>query len=107
MSKCNGTSDNQGSGQEEEDLVPVFVPSLLTVLGSHENEKRRALSQNEVEELVDRSVVVLLTGNAAEELEVSRGYVDIDPESAYSEWIVRKFEVEGLCTTRSVPKGEI
>ncbi len=70
----------------EERLVPVFMPSLVSVLLRHERDKGAPLTEDEVIAIRDKSVAVMLRQSAAAEMAQKRGYDDIDPERCWAEW---------------------
>jgi hypothetical protein len=70
----------------DELLVPVFMPSLVSVLLRHERDKGTPLTEVEVVAIRDKSVAVMLRQSAAAEMAQKRGYDDIDPERCWAEW---------------------
>ena len=69
-----------------EALIPVFMPTLVSVLLRHEREKGSPLTEPEVIAIRDNSVAVMLPRSAAIEIAQKRGYDDIDPEQCWAEW---------------------
>ena len=69
-----------------ESLIPVFMPSLVSVLFRHERDKGSPLSEDEVIIIRGKCVVVMLPQSAAAEVTQKRGYADIDPKRCWSEW---------------------
>ena len=69
-----------------EALIPVFMPTLVSVLLHHEREKGSPLTEPEVIAIRDNSVAVMLPRSAAIEIAQKRGYDDIDPEQCWAEW---------------------
>lgn len=69
-----------------DDLVPVFIPALVVLLLNQERAKGAPLTQGEVEEIRDRSVVMQMARERAEAMAEERGYEDIDPEAVWIEW---------------------
>jgi len=69
-----------------ETLIPVFMPSLVSVLLRHERDKGEPLTEDEVIAIRDKSVAVMLRQSAAVEIAQKRGYDDIDPARCWLEW---------------------
>jgi len=69
-----------------EALIPVFMPTLVSVLLRHEREKGSPLTEPEVIAIRNNSVAVMLPRSAAIEIAQKRGYDDIDPEQCWAEW---------------------
>ena len=72
----------------EEDLILVFIPSLVSRLLAAEKQKGSPLTQAEVESTRDRATCVALPMDVAAHVCESRGYDDIDPEQAWEAWQV-------------------
>ena len=70
----------------EEELFPVFVPSLASVLHNYQRQKGSPLTESEVVAIRDKCTVVMLLRSAAEQMAQRRGYEDIDPENCWHEW---------------------
>jgi hypothetical protein len=72
------------------ELRPVFVPPLVVLLTAAEEKAGRPLRRDEVERLTGEGACIMMTHADAKSLERSRGYADIEPELAWSQWqIVR------------------
>ena len=69
-----------------ESLVPVFIPTLVSILLRHERDKGSPLTEDEVIAIRGKSVVIMLRQSAAIEMAQKRGYDDIDPKQCWSEW---------------------
>ena len=69
-----------------EELIPVFMPTLVSILSRHEQDKGAPLTEHEVIAIRNKSVAIMLRRSAAMEIAVKRGYDDIDPESCWTEW---------------------
>ena len=67
-------------------MIPVFIPSLVSVLLSREKAKGSPLTEAEVLEIRDQGVCMMLRLSEAAKLVKSRGYDDIDPEECWEEW---------------------
>lgn len=88
-----------GGKEREEKLVPVFIPSLASILWHHEQKKGDALTEDEVLAIRGKSVVMMMRASIAERMDERRGYRDINPEFCWLEWcLLRK-------TLRDEPKA--
>ena len=67
-------------------LVVVFVPSLADILADAERKKGAPLTESEVMNVRDTSTVVMVRRTVADEMVKNRGYRDINPENAWTEW---------------------
>jgi hypothetical protein len=72
----------------DEKLVMVFMPTLVSTLLRHENEKRSALTKDEVLHIRDNATCVMLPAANAKAVEQNRGYADIDSASCWEQWQV-------------------
>jgi hypothetical protein len=63
-------------------LVPVFVPSLASLLMKAESESPHPLTREQVLAIRDAAMVMMLPREVAE----LRGYDDLDPEECWEEW---------------------
>jgi hypothetical protein len=70
----------------DEELVFVFMPSLVANLISKEREKGFPLTESEVIAIRDGAHVVASPMDVAEKVTEQRGYDDIDPENVWTEW---------------------
>ncbi len=70
----------------EEALVPVFMPSLASILLHHEKKKGAPLTEDEALAIRDRATVVMSPVSVAREVEAKRGYRDVEPEFCWLEW---------------------
>ena len=71
---------------ENEELIFLFMPSLVATLANKEQEKGEPLTEAEVIEIRDACHVVMSPPHAAQKVTEARGYDDIDPENAWLEW---------------------
>jgi hypothetical protein len=71
-------------------MTSVFIPALVAVLLSKEREFGRELTQQEVESIRDSATAVRMSVDVAKEMIKERGYLDIDPENAWEEWLMYK-----------------
>ncbi|KHJ69691.1 hypothetical protein QU24_02210 [Pantoea rodasii] len=67
-------------------MTIVFIPPLVTLLLSKEQEKGSSLTEEDVNSIRDNATAIVLDRDAALTLAESRGYRDIDPENCWSEW---------------------
>jgi hypothetical protein len=77
-----------GEAHSRGDLRPVFIPALVALLTAAEAEAGRPLRQDEVERITDEGTCMMLPHADAQQLERSRGYADLEPELAWSQWQV-------------------
>ena len=83
--------------EEDDQLVLMFMPALVTLLYKAEKDKGGALSEKEVLDIRDNAICMTVKLSVAKEMEEKRGYPDIIAEEAWSEWqLARKdiFEIE-------------
>lgn len=71
-------------------MTIVFIPALVVVLLSKERETGRELTQQEVESIRDSATAVRMPVDVAKEMIKERGYLDIDPEDVWEEWLLYK-----------------
>ena len=69
-----------------EELIPVFIPSLSAILLHREQEKGSPLTEAEVIGIRDEATVVMLPKAQADKMDESRGYADINPELCWLQW---------------------
>nr|WP_086937399.1 hypothetical protein [Thaumasiovibrio occultus] len=69
-----------------DNLIPVPVPALVTLLAQHEEDKGRALNEDEVLAIRDNAACIMMPLSAIAQLTASRGYADIDPENVWQQW---------------------
>lgn len=77
----------------EEDLVPVFTPSLAALLLNLEAKKGSPLSREEVLQIRDNAVVMMMCRARAVEMAQQRGYDDLNPENCWEEFLALKQEM--------------
>lgn len=65
----------------------VFVPPLIALLLSKESEKGSPLTEDEVNSIRDNATAISLDRDAALEMAKIRGYLDINPENCWEEWL--------------------
>ncbi|OXL39561.1 hypothetical protein CA284_15015 [Enterobacter mori] len=71
-------------------MTIVFIPALVVVLLSRERETGRELTQQEVELIRDSATAIRVPVDVAKEMIKERGYLDIDPEDVWEEWLLYK-----------------
>lgn len=77
-----------------EELVPLFIPALGTLLVSKEDLKGRPLDEDEVLAIRDGACAMMVTKAHFEAMAESRGYSDIDPENCWYDWQTLRRELE-------------
>jgi len=78
---------------QDDPLVPVFIPPLVTMLYVTEQKKGRPLTEQEVLELRDGCVCMMLPLSKARRMAESRGDDDIDPENVWEEWRIARDQI--------------
>ncbi len=76
-----------------DELIPVFVPALGTILLSAEDEKGAPLTNEEVIGIRDNAACMMMTIADANQLAESRGYRDLDPENCWYDWQMLRREL--------------
>ncbi len=71
---------------ENEELIFLFMPSLVATLANKEQKKGEPLTEAEVLAIRDSCHVVMSPPEAAKKVTEARGYADIDPENVWVEW---------------------
>ena len=74
------------AGLDATSLKAVIMPTLMSQLLAAERSRGRPLEQGEVEKLVGRAPAISMKIQDASAMERSRGYADIEPELAWSQW---------------------
>ncbi|MFC4044910.1 DUF4261 domain-containing protein [Dactylosporangium siamense] len=77
-----------GVADPRRELRLVFVPALVAVLTAAERQAGRPLHRDEVERLTSGGACMAMQYGDAQHLERTRGYADIEPELAWSQWQV-------------------
>jgi hypothetical protein len=72
----------------DDDLVPVFMPALVTLLISAEELNGSPLTRHQAIAIRDNANCVMLPPSAKAEIEQERGYPDIDPERYWEDWLI-------------------
>jgi len=72
---------------DDEDLIIMPVPALVAVLVNLEQRKGSDLTEAEVMDTRDNVACIAMPRSAHKAVVEARGYVDIDPERAWEEWL--------------------
>jgi uncharacterized protein YegJ (DUF2314 family) len=72
--------------QDNEELVPVFIPALGPLLVRAEDQKGEPLTHSEVIRIRDKAVCIMMKIEDARKLEDQRGYRDINPQNCWFDW---------------------
>jgi len=78
---------------EKKEIIPVFIPSLISILYNAEKEKGSYLTEDEVYILRDKSAAIMMEVSDAHALAEKRGYKDINPENAWKQWVEIRDEI--------------
>jgi len=71
---------------ENDPVVVVPIPPLVTLLVALEERKGSPLTEAEVLEARDGAICMTMRRSAAWKMAEQRGYRDFDPESVWDEW---------------------
>lgn len=71
-------------------MTIVFIPALVAVLVAKESEAGRELTREEVESIRDSVTAIRVPIEVAQDMVRERGYLDIDPENVWEEWLLYK-----------------
>ena len=75
----------------EQQVIPMFIPPLVTMLSKHEELNGLQLTEQEVFDIRDKSLCIMMSIDRAKQMAESRGYDDIDPSNVWQEWqIIRR-----------------
>jgi hypothetical protein len=77
----------------EPQLIPVFIPALVTLLVHAERQKGSPLSEQEVLDIRDKGACMMMAVEHAQALAEKRGYDDIDPEQVWEQWQVVRAQI--------------
>ncbi|MBX9668096.1 MAG: hypothetical protein K2X93_10780 [Candidatus Obscuribacterales bacterium] len=81
--------------ENDEQLIPVFSPSLALLLAQAEEVKGKPLTEDEVISVRDNAVCMMVAPEAAAGMDESRGYCDVEPENCWADWHRLRVEVTG------------
>jgi hypothetical protein len=84
--KPSAASPNADTPETNDPLVPVPIPALGVLLLNLEKQKGAPLSEQEVLQARDKAVCMMLPLSKKRLMDEKRGYEDINPENAWSEW---------------------
>lgn len=71
-------------------MIIVFIPALVAVLTAKEKEVERELVKEEVESIRDSATAIRVPVEVARDMVKERGYLDIDHENIWEEWLLYK-----------------
>lgn len=71
---------------DRDQLVPVFMPALVTLLVSAEDKKGAPLTKDEIHGIRDNASCVMMDSSDAAKMSAGREYRDIDPENCWHDW---------------------
>jgi len=71
---------------DDNNLVPVFIPTLVALLVHAEDQKESPLTKDEVLALRDKATCIMMEVADARMMNEKRGYNDIDPENCWHDW---------------------
>src|SRR4051812_39783657 len=71
-------------------LVAVFMPSLLNCFAEAEREARAPLTHCQAKKIRNTAIQVLVSEETASTLQQRRGFVDLDPDDFWTEWLQRR-----------------
>ena len=74
-------------------MTIVFVPPLIALLLSKEQEKGSRLTEEEVLSIRDDATAIIVDTEVALKMAEDRGYRDIDPDNCWAEWCNFKGEI--------------
>ncbi len=78
------------------DLVPVFIPSLVSVLMGRELDKGGPLTKREVIAIRDHSTKIMLRRSEAVGLDTNSGYNDVNAASCWESWLKLRKKLKPL-----------
>jgi len=76
-------------------MTIVFIPALVAVLTAKEREAERDLVKEEVESIRDSATAIRVPVEVARDMVNERGYLDIDPDNVWEEWLLYKKMTSG------------
>lgn len=71
-------------------MAIVFIPSLVALLESKEQETGLELTQDQVESIRDSATAIELPAEIASDMARGRGYPDLTAEDVWNQWIIHK-----------------
>lgn len=95
LSLMNTASDLPYSSPHPEALVPVFIPSLASLLVRAESLKGADLTEPEALAIRDGAIYMMMSRERAQAMNAGRGYDDLDPENVWQSFLDLKRSVSG------------
>jgi hypothetical protein len=86
--------DGYVGAQSVDGMVPLFIPSLISVLLNREKAKGAPLTESEVLGFRDAATCVMTPVDTAAHVTDVRGYADIDPSNCWDEFLKFKASEE-------------
>jgi hypothetical protein len=83
-----GTGGQQPPPPNDDVLVPVPIPPLVSMLIRARNDHGRELSEAEVLEVRDNCGCIMMSKSHADQMAEKRGYDDVRPELVWEDWKV-------------------
>jgi hypothetical protein len=77
----------------DQQLIPVFIPALVTLLVRAELLKGSPLTEQEVLAIRDEGACIMMRVEHVLAVDERRGYGDIDPEQAWEQWQEARAEI--------------
>ena len=87
----------------DQPLVPVFMPALAPLLIEAEELKGSPLTEAEALRIRDEAQSVVTPRDVARAVAKSRGYEDLDPENCWADWQVLRRELGSAKRGRCPP----
>ena len=87
-----------------DNLIPVFIPGLSAELLMFEQKKRTPLSEDEVNAVLKKAVVIMLPRDEAQKVTQARLVREIDPNDAWNDFQLLKRELDEKRSAESGPR---
>jgi len=81
---------------DQDDLEPIFIPALSTLLLTAEDAKGEPLSEEEVFNIRDNAITKMMDREAALKMSETSDYKDIDPENCWYDWQMLRRELDRI-----------
>jgi hypothetical protein len=85
----------------DDNLIPVFVPSLAQLLALHEEKKGSPLTEDEVRSLRDEAPCIMTPKSFTATQTKSLGFRDVNPKNCWADWQRLRVQLTGV---GSLPK---
>jgi hypothetical protein len=82
----NSTFRMANASALDQRMVPVFMPSLLTLFREAEQKSGSPLTFDEAKQIRNEALGVLVTQEVATKIETRRGFRDLDPINFWNDW---------------------